>query len=199
MRFFVAFLFLFFCFRSYAWEAGLGFYKKDELVQNSSGDEAYDPYHFMFMLGHTFNLTPTIVFSPYFGYIKHNTNHNDNYGGDYEVKTWALIYDFLWAPQMNVSGGYAIRYGFSNFIKKIKGKGGAVTVPNGSGYDTAYRPDEERASYTMALDLGGEFFFGPVTQYLKATGIRGEIFFFHPLNKEKRNYAFNFMWIGYFQ
>ena len=188
----------FVCFQvSYAVELGLGFYNKQEKVQNSKGEEDSDPFSPMFLLGHTFNISSGYVFSPALGYIKHEVNSDDSYG-EYEVTTLALIYDLIWAPGMSASDGYSIRYGIGNFMRKTKGKGGAVTVPNGTGTATAYRPGSETTSYSTSFNIGAELFFSPLIYGLSLNGLRGEMYWFHPFNDSKRTYAFNIMYVGYF-
>lgn len=194
LRFFILSAFLGHCL---AWEAGLGLYKEIDDVQDKSGDEQSLPYNLQLALGNTFNLTPTLVFSPYIGYVKHRNVSDDSYG-KFDVTTWSLIYDFLWAPGMSASSGYSIRYGIGTFIRKFEGDGGTVTVPNGSsGSSTAHRP-KKSDSYTMSFNLGAETYFRPIANFLKATGARAELFTFHPLNGEKRSFSFNVMLMGYF-
>lgn len=185
-----------------AWHATIGTYKMLDTTQTSSGSKASNAFSPMVGVGGNFSLPWSgWGFSPQLGYVRHTVKSDDSYGGDYQVTTIMMLYDFVWVPQTFMAGNnppFALRMGIGNFLRSTKGKGGTVTTPNGSSTATAHRPGDSDTSYTGTFNLGGDFNFGPLMDWMTNTGLRFETFMFSPLNKEKRTYAFNLLAVAYF-
>jgi hypothetical protein len=65
------------------------------------------------------------------------------------------------------------RLGSSFIIQTIAGDGGSKELPNGSGTETYYVPEERRNSYNQTLDYGVEFFIDRLT-----TKFQGHVYAF---------------------
>ncbi len=178
----------------------LGAYKMLEKTQDDKGKHADNPFNPMIGVGANFKAFWGLGFSPQLAYIHHFQTSDDSYGGKYTTRTVAILYDFLWVP--GGAGGdrvpWAIRFGLGNFIKKIKGKGGKVTVPNGATTVEAHRPGKEVTTYSGTFNLGADLTFPSFVDWFQTMGARFETFTFSPLNQEKRTYAFNLVLVGYF-
>lgn len=201
MKNFVFVFLLLACASAHAWHATVGTYKMLEDTQTSSGGDATNAFNPMIGVGGNFSLPWSgWGFSPQLGYVRHIVKTNDSYGGDYEIQTIMMLYDFVWVPELFSGSGvpFAIRMGLGNFRRSTKGKGGTVTIPNGNSTATAPRPSSSEPSYTGTFNLGADFTFGALADWMTNTGLRFETFTFSPLNKEKRTYAFNFMAVAYF-
>lgn len=173
----------------------IGLNKSLKDVQDSNGKADDNPFSPALSLGYNFQLYDRFGFSPQLGYIHNKVTANDSYG-DQKVHTLFIHYDFIWLTSF--SDSLALRFGVGNFIKRISGEGGSVTIPNGSGTAQALRPDETRTSYSSTLNFGADYNFEYSYGWLVNTGLRFEFFTFRPLSKENRNYAFNFGLLFYF-
>ena len=152
--------------------ASLGLYQADSKVQSPSGSEDSDPYSVGIAIGYDFDFYWGHLFSPQLGYIQHAVNSEDDYGS-YKMTTIYVLYDFVYKPSW-FAQNMSVRYGVGNFIKKIDGDGGTVTVPNGSGTATAYRP-ESSTSHSGNFNLGLQWDFGAIQ---KTWGVRFYAFAF---------------------
>lgn len=195
---YISYLMVFFISCSaYSWSFSLGVYKPDPKVQNSSGSEKDDPYSPFLAFGWhipvKYSWMPDFV--PRVGYIYNKNNSNDHYTS-YKIETFTLLYDFLYRPR-----GWrqtSFRYGLGSFIQKITGEGGVVTVPNGSGTSTAYRPSGASQSSTLTLNAGVDFRMNDrVGSTLKDYGFNFETFYFDPGGKASF-LAFQIAMTGYF-
>ena len=154
----------------------------------------------MFGIGGNFSAFWDLGFSPQLAYVHHLPSSNDSYGGDYSMRTIMMLYDFVWVPGGASFGSdvpLAVRFGIGNFMKSIKGKGGKVTVPNGSSTITAYRPGKRVTTYSGTFNLGVDMTFRPWLDSFEKMGARFETFMFSPLSSEKRTFAFNLVLVGY--
>jgi hypothetical protein len=186
---------------AHAWHAAIGTYKMLDKTQTQSGGDASNAFSPMVGVGGNFSLPWSgWGFSPQLGYVRHTVKSDDSYGGEYQIQTIMMLYDFVWVPEIfsGSSVPFAVRLGLGNFRRSTKGKGGTVTIPNGGGTTTAPRPSSSEASYTGTFNLGADFTFGALASWMTNTGLRFETFTFSPLNKEKRTYAFNLMALAYF-
>lgn len=179
-------IFLFF-YHANAFDLGLGAHRLNDKTQDSSGNDENDPYSMAISIGNKWEIYSPIKFAPRFGYIRQTNNTDDRYGGDYLIESFYLLCDFTY-PILSMPN-FNFLYGFGNFRKTITGSGGDVTVPNGSGTMTAYRPGKSSASYTLSLNLGLEYFFDWRGTTVTDQGISTEIFIMQPFNKEKRMLA----------
>lgn len=171
-------------FQVQAFNASVGFYTVDEKVQNRAGSEAKDPYSPFVSLGHEFELTPSWYFLPRLGYIQHKVESADHYS-KYKMETIFLLYDFAYRHSMD--SNVLWKAGFGTFMKQIKGQGGTVTVPNGGGTATAYRPGTSKRSSTATWNLGFDWKFKNSMGTSEGVfALSGEIFFFEPLEDKKR-------------
>jgi hypothetical protein len=59
----------------------------------------------------------------------------------------------------SINSFFLLKYGLSNTIVKIGGKGGTVQLNNGNSTSTFYTPSESKTSYIASLDFGGELIF----------------------------------------
>lgn len=176
----------------------LGFFRLDEKVQNSNGKEVDDPFSPAISLGHDWQ-TPwgQWQFSPRLGYIQNQMVANDSYGG-HKVETLYILWDAFHPWQGSSTSGW--RVGLGSFMKTIKGPGGTVTVPNGSGTATAYRPDGSSKSATASLNGGFDWVFkdnmgGGI---LSSLGLTGELFLFETINSKQRLFGYNLSLVGFF-
>jgi hypothetical protein len=184
-----------------AWHATVGTYKMLDKTQTSSGSKASNAFSPMVGVGGNFSLPWSgWGFSPQLGYVRHIIKSDDSYGGDYEITTIMMLYDFVWVPEMFMTGNtpFALRMGIGNFRRRTEGEGGKVTIPNGNSTAQAYKPGGSETSYTGTFNLGADMNFGSLADWMVNTGLRFETFMFSPLNKEKRTLAFNLMAVAYF-
>lgn len=182
-----------------AFHVTTGFYKSLIDVQDKNGKEVTNPFNPTIGVGYNWQFSPTWGFSPQIGYIYDWKKSDDGYN-DYKVHTFNILYDFAWLPFDGMTGDnfFAIRMGVGTFIKKIKGEGGSVTVPNGSSTSKAYRPDETSTSYSSTLNFGADMSLNIFKDYFQNFGIRFETYVFRPLSKEYRNYAYSLSAVAYF-
>ena len=179
-----------------SWSAHLstGIYKSLIDVQDKNGKEVTNPFSPALSVGSNFKFTDGFGFSPQLGFVYHTVQTDDSYG-DYKMYSIFLLYDFIWVPQSYQS--FALRFGLGTFRKTITGKGGTVTIPNGTGTATAYRP-ESATSYSGTFNLGTDFKFNMRTNWFTNFGLRFEVFAFRPLSQEYRNYTYNLGFLAYF-
>ncbi len=199
-NFFVLLFLIFFSTRAYSLDTSLGVYRFNDHVQDGVGQEDSDPLSPMVTIGHNMGFLFGLEFSPQLGFIKHTTSVEDEYGGDYSITSFVLLYDFLWSPELLQfsGGGLKVRFGAGTFIKKTKGEGGPVTIPNGSGTATAYRPGESTTSYSSTVNLGFDALFNLVPTIFTNSGLRLEYFVFGIKESEKRVTGTNISFVGYF-
>ena len=186
---------LMFTFSSYAFDAGLTATQAQEKVQNQAGSEDGDPISYGLVIGHVFDSPRSTKFSPKLGYIKNEVNSDDHYSGKYKIETIYLLYDVI--HPLNQAETIFFRAGIGNFIKRIKGDGGTVTIPNGAGFATAYKPGKTQESYTSTLNIGADWIFMSdfgSTRY----GMTLESFWSEILDSKKRMFTVQFGLTAYF-
>ncbi|MFT6071222.1 MAG: hypothetical protein ACJAT2_001494 [Bacteriovoracaceae bacterium] len=177
-------------------QVSMGVFKNMTQYQDKDAKDDRDPYLPMVDIGYNFERVWGLIFSPQFFYAFGSKQSNDSYGGDYKVKTYGLLYDFLYP----FNEGLAFRFGFGNVIKSFKGEGGEVTVPNGSGTSTAYKPEKSEKSHTGTLNLGVETTFPSDLMPMMFTylGARAEFLISSPLKSSKRSSFLMISFQGYF-
>ncbi len=176
--------------RAMAATIALNLSQPQDKVQKQNGKEQADPISPGLSLGPHFDINETWQFAPELGYILNQVSTKDHYGGKPKIETFYLLYDFVYS--LSAQGSWKLRAGIGNFIKKTKGDGGTVSVPNGtSGTSTAYKPGKTKTSYTSSVNLGTEWYFSEGTpgEFFKNYRLFGEIFTFEPLDKQKRMYT----------
>lgn len=180
-------------FTTNALDLGIGLFRPEEKVQTSSGSEKPDPMSPNISVGHLWKFD-SFDFAPRFGYIRNQKNSEDSYG-TYQVETLYLLYDLSQELHVFNSGNMRWSYGIGTFAKRIKGEGGWVTVPNGSGTATAARPGETKTSYTLSAETGLDYRWradvGNVTSY----GLQGYLYALQPLNNKKRLFALSLQFL----
>lgn len=167
-----------------------------EKVQNQKGKEDADPISFGLAFGHEFQWWQETRFSPRLGYIKNEVNSDDHYAGKYKIETIYLLYDFT--HPINMAGTWQYRAGIGNFIKRIKGSGGTVTIPNGSGTATAYKPGKTQQSFTSTLNLGLDWIFLSSVSGETGYGANLETFWNELLDSKKRMFTVQIGFNAYF-
>ena len=88
------------------------------------------------------------VFLPEFGYVFHTSTQYD----DYDKSTMFLLADLGYKLTPNL----ILRYGLGVFRTSVGSDGGAVTLQNGSGTATFYKPSDSVTSYNTTWNLGIE-------------------------------------------
>jgi hypothetical protein len=179
---------------------GVAGYKDTFNVQDKDGEKEEKPWSTMYFIGHNFyNVIDSFTFSPQFAYINNKVISNDSYN-EYKVSTYVIMYDFIWIPNsFSMSNtGLGVRFGISNFIKKVEGEGGTKTVPNGSSTVEAYRPDETQTSYTTAYNLGLDLQLKILQDYFSSVGLQAQMFFFSPTNEEKTSRSYHLGLVAHF-
>lgn len=171
---------------AYAFNASLHMSQPQERVQTQSGGEATDPISPGIAIGHSFQILQNYYFAPQLGYIVNEVKSADHYSGKYKVETIYLHYDFV--RPLNQSRTFRAHFGFANLIKKISGKGGEVTIPNGTGTGTAYRPSSSHSSYTHAFTVGSEqeLYHTKNGGIISAYDLFGNFFIMEPLDDRRR-------------
>ncbi len=174
-----------------------GFNKVLKDTQDSNGKLEDKPFSPTLGFGYNFNLFDSgFGFSPQIGYIHTKQVANDSYGKQ-RVHTIFLNWDLIWISSL--SNNLAFRFGVGNFIKRTKGEGGKVKIPNGSGTDYARRPGKTVSSYSSTFNIGADYNFDlQMLGWIEDIGLRFELYTFRPLSKEHRNYAFNIGALLYF-
>ncbi len=198
---------------SHGFHASLGGFQHRNAVQDSSGSKTAASLSPNLAIGHNFFLFDGWEMSPQLGYIHHILGSDDSYG-KYTSYSVFILFDFFYNPSW--SQRLKFRYGIGNFMRSIKGEGGAVTVPNGSGFDTAYRPGSTSTSYSTSLDLGMDYYFfepsfgGASSLFSSDTGyqdgfgggvnwgLRFSLFLFEILDSDKATWSYQIALTGYF-
>jgi len=178
--------------------AFVGFNKALKDTQNSKGKVEDKPFSPTLGYGYNFNLFNTgLGFSPQLGYIHTNQTANDSFGKQ-KIHSFFINWDILWITSL--SQHLAFRFGVGTFIKRTRGKGGTVTIPNGNSTDEARRPSGTVTSYSSTLNLGADYNFDlqMMGQWIEDVGLRFELYTFRPLSSENRNYTFNIGALLYF-
>lgn len=141
---------------AFAWDVSLSAYRLDDKVQDDRGDEASDPIQPALSIGHTFDMGlgwfDSVHFSPRLGYVRDLEPSRDSYGQQ-RIEHIYVLYDFV-SP---IADSTFLRYGFGSFLKRVSGDGGSLTIPNGSGTATAYRPEGTKTSSTATTNLGIDY------------------------------------------
>lgn len=183
---------------AHAFNTSLTATQRQEKVQTQAGKEAADPLSYGIGFGHEFQWWNSTQFAPRFGYIKNTVESNDHYSGKYKVETIYVLYDF--AHPFDSDKSLWWRVGIGNFIKRIKGDGGTVTIPNGSGTATAYKPGKTQQSFTSTLNLGADWMFskGYGADTINGYGISFETFWNEILDSKKRMFTAQLGLIAYF-
>ena len=171
-----------------------GVYKSLIDVQDKNGKTLTNPFSPALTVGSNFKFADGVGFSPQLGYVYHTVQTDDSYG-DYKMYSIFLLYDFIWVPQDYQF--FALRFGLGTFRKTISGKGGSVTIPNGTGTAKAYRP-ESSTTYSSTVNLGTDFNFNMSTEWFTNMGMRFEVFAFRPLSQEYRTYTYNLGFVAFF-
>lgn len=171
----------------------VGLFRNFDTIQDEDGLETKDPFYAMVQIGYNFAPIFGFIFSPQFIFATTSNNSNDEYGGDYSTKTYGFLYDFLYP----FGTGMAFRFGIGNIIKSTSGDGGVVTIPNGTGTATAYKPEDSK-SYTGTLNLGFETVFTSSLFILTHTGLRLEYLISSPFKGTRRSGYLTFSVQGYF-
>lgn len=177
-----------------------GFYMPLLDVQDKNGKEVKNHIDPTIGIGRNWQIGNDWGFSPQFNYIYDLKGSDDGYN-DYKVHTFVILYDFVWLPIDSMKSGnvFALRFGIGNFIKRISGEGGAITVPNGSsGSSTAYRPEKTITSFSGTFNLGADLSLDLLKDYFNNFGFRLEAYTFRPLSQEYRNYSYSLTAVGYF-
>ncbi len=183
---------------AHAWNMSLTANQAQEKVQAQSGKEDSDPISYGLGFGHEFQWWNSTQFAPRMGYVMNTVNSDDHYSGKYKVETIYLLYDF--AHPFNSEQTWWWRVGIGNFIKRIKGNGGTVEIPNGSGTSTAYKPGKTQESYTSTLNLGVDWMFskGMGGNTINGYGMNFETFWNELLDSKKRMFTVQLAFTAYF-
>lgn len=105
----------------------------------------------------------------------------------YDKSTFYILFDLA----NNIGGDFLLRYGIGWFNTSVGGDGAMITINNGSGYATAYRPGESTTSYNVTLNLGAE------TRLNSDATMRLEGYLFEFLDSEKLDFSYT-LTINYF-
>ncbi len=116
----------------------------------------------------------TIFFTPALGYVIYKEGKDG-----YKKNEIILQYHFTRPLVPN----WALRFGLSNYITSIQGKGGSTQLNNGSGTSTFYTPSTKKKSYTASLDFAGEFIFA------QKYSLRPQLSFERFLSNDRRTLA----------
>lgn len=171
---------------AFAWNANLGMIRFEEKVQDRAGKEASDPWSPTLSFGHSWQVWNEFRFDPRLGYIQHVAQSDDGFG-PYKKESFVLQYDASYPIFSAASSGW-IRFGFSHFMKTISGAGGTVTVPNGGGTATAYRPERVTSS-TGAVGVGVDWLFPSSGDMISGYRASGQLFVFEALDSRRQLFA----------
>ena len=174
-----------------------GFNRSLKDTQNQKGKVEDKPFSPTLALGYNTKLFNTgLGFSPQFGYIHTNQTANDSFGAQ-KIHSFFFNWDFIYVTSFSQYLG--LRFGIGNFIKRIRGEGGTVTIPNGNSTDEALRPSGTVTSYSSTFNFGFDYNFNFLLgTWMENLGVRFETFVFRPLSSENRNYTFNLGIIYYY-
>lgn len=156
-------------------------------VQNQAGSEAADPLSPGIAFGHAFEVMDGMHFAPQLGYIRNEVKSDDHYSGKYKIETLYLHYDFY--HQWRQLESLRTHFGFATMAKRIKGEGGTVVIPNGTGTAMAYRPGGTKTSYTHAFTTGLDWNFLETNGAVKKYGVFGQLFIYEILDGERRMFT----------
>ncbi len=180
-----------------AFNGGLTISQAQEKVQNQKGSEASDPLSFGIMFGHEFDWWQSTRFAPRIGYIKNTVESDDHYAGKYKIETIYLLYDVI--HPLTSDNAIWFRGGIGNFIKRTKGDGGTVTIPNGAGTATAYKPGDTQQSFTSTLNLGLDWnLSGGFSGQFEGYGVTLETFWNEILDSKKRMFTLQLAFVAFF-
>jgi hypothetical protein len=93
-------------------------------------------------------------FVPEVGFVYHRNTFDD-----VQKTTFFFLYNLTW----RFLPATLFRYGFGTFLQRQSGDGGAVSLRNGSGTATFYKPKETITTYHTDLMVGVEQFVQPKT------------------------------------
>lgn len=164
-------------------------YQSNLKTQDYYGKDKKDPVYYGASLGHRWNIDPNLVFAPHLSYI-HNTQKSEDSYSDYKIQLYHISMDFLY--RISDLHQLDLRLGLGNLYRITKGQGGTVTIPNGSGTATAYRPSGTSTSQTATLNMGLEWRF--TSQFsISTTGL-----VIQPMETRKRSvsYLISFTYFG---
>jgi hypothetical protein len=178
-----------------AYDVGITATQAQDKTQTQSGSEASDPIGYGIAFGHEWQMFTTTKFAPRAGYIKNEVQSKDHYSGKYKSETVYILYDFI--HPLNFGNTLWFRGGIGNHIKRIKGDGGTVTIPNGGGTATAYKPGKTQQSFTSTLNLGLDWRF---SQDFSSTnyGLSFETFWSEIFDSKKRMFTLHLAFVAYF-
>lgn len=173
----------------------MGLLRNMNTVQDRDGKETRDPFMPMLKVGWTSDWSLYgLRLSPHAFYALSSRESDDSFGGDYSVNIYGFLYDLIYPVNANLG----LRFGLGNVIKSIEGEGGTVTIPNGDGTATAYKPGEKVTSYTGTLNFGADYTFGSPLLFVKNLGLRFEYLMMSPLKNDKRTGYLMLSLQGYF-
>ncbi len=174
---------------AWTWDLSLSAYRLDDKVQNDRGEEASDPIQPALSVGHVFDLGlgwyESIQFSPRIGYVRDLSPSGDSYGQQ-RIEHLYVLYDFT----TKIADSTSLRYGLGTFQKRVSGDGGPVTIPNGSGTTTAYRPADTKTSSTASTNLGLDYSWSGIGGSFAAYRLAAELHAYQLLDSKRR-------WIAY--
>ncbi len=111
------------------------------------------------------------IFLPELGYVFHTSEKYD----DYKKSTMFLLLDLGYMLRPNL----VLRYGVGIFKTSISSDGGAVTLANGSGTSTYYRPNESKTTYNTTWNLGIE------KSWTRNYATKFELYLFEPISSKR--------------
>lgn len=171
--------------RAFAINASLHLSQPQDKVQTEAGSEASDPISPGIALGHAFRVADKYYFAPQLGYVRNEVKSDDHFGGKYQIETIYLHYDFF--RPVNQSETFRAHFGLASFMKRTKGEGGTVTIPNGTGYSVAYKPGETQTSYSGAISFGADWeFYRNSGSTIQAYSLFAQIFILEALDDRRR-------------
>ena len=143
----------------------------NEMQTNQNGD-----------LNNDFEFTPTVFVSteyklpysqfiiPEFGYVFQEKDSD----GKSSINRFIFSLDYAYMPIKWLR----LRAGSSFIFQNMTGDGSSKTLPNGSGTETYYAPEESQTSINQSIDLTAEFLYERVAAKIKtytyAIGIEEE-------------------------
>lgn len=137
-------------------------------VDGSRRTLSFEPYIFVnTVLRAPFNH----IFLPELGYVFHTSERYD----EYKKSTMFLLLDLGYMLRSNL----VLRYGIGIFKTSISSDGAAVTLANGTGTSTFYRPSESKTTYNTTWNLGIE------NSWNKNYATRFELYLFEALSSKR--------------
>ncbi|WP_372654687.1 hypothetical protein [Halobacteriovorax sp.] len=144
---------------------GLSTQKEDD---GSRRTFSFEPYIFVnTILRAPFNH----IFMTEFGYVFHTSKKYD----EYKKSTMFLLLDLGYMLRSNL----VLRYGIGIFKTSISSDGAAVTLANGTGTSTFYRPSESKTTYNTTWNLGIE------NSWNKHYATKLEFYLFEPISSKR--------------